>query len=73
MMVFQVDFYRPSRCIILLNNGKYDLILLDLKMPQIDGIAMFYALKNRDDKAIICLTTADMFYLEELKEKNTQY
>ena len=45
------------------------MILLDLKMPQIDGIAMFYALKNKDDKAIICLTTADMFYLEQLKEK----
>ena len=38
-------------------------------MPQIDGIAMFHALKNRDDKAIICLTTADMFSLEQLKEK----
>ena len=30
---------------------------------------MFYALKNRDDKAIICLTTADIPYLEQLKEK----
>ena len=30
---------------------------------------MFHALKNKDDKAIICLTTADMFYLEQLKEK----
>jgi hypothetical protein len=38
-------------------------------MPQIDGIAILYASKNRDDKAIICLTTADIFYLEQLKEK----
>ena len=45
------------------------MILLDLKMPQIDGIAMFHALKNRDDKAIKCFTTADMFYLEQLKGK----
>ena len=51
----------------------YDLVLLDLKMPHIDGIAMFRALKNRDDRAIICLMTADKSYLEQLKEKNSKY
>jgi hypothetical protein len=30
---------------------------------------MFYALKNRDESVTICLTTADMSYLEQLKEK----
>ena len=40
-----------------------------LKMPQINGIAIFHALKNRDDKAIICLSTADLSYLEQFKEK----
>ncbi len=67
---FQVDSYTdPVDALYYFKKGKYDLILLDLKMPQIDGIAMFHALKNRDDKAIICLTTADMSYLQQLKEK----
>jgi DNA-binding response OmpR family regulator len=67
---FQVDSYTdPVDALYYFKKGKYDLILLDLKMPQIDGIVMFYALKNRDDKAIICLTTADMSYLQQLKEK----
>src|SRR5918994_6749303 len=67
---FHVDSYTdPVDALYYFKKGKYDLILLNLKMPQIDGIAMFYALKNRDDKAIICLTTADIFYLEQLKEK----
>jgi DNA-binding response OmpR family regulator len=67
---FQVDSYTdPVDALYYFKKGKYDLILLDLRMPQIDGIAMFYALKNRDDKAIICLTTADMSYLQQLKEK----
>ena len=30
---------------------------------------MLYGLKNRDDKAIICLTTTNIQYLEDLKEK----
>ena len=67
---YKIDAYtNPLDALYYFKKGRYDLILLDLKMPQIDGIAMFYALKNRDDKAIICLTTADMFYLEQLKEK----
>ena len=67
---FQVDSYTdPVDALYYFKKGKYDLILLDLKMPQIDGITMFYTLKNRDDKAIICLTTADMLYLQQLKEK----
>jgi response regulator RpfG family c-di-GMP phosphodiesterase len=38
-------------------------------MPQIDGIAMFQALKNRDKNVAICLIIADLSYLEQLKEK----
>ena len=67
---FQVDSYTdPVDALYYFKKGKYDLVLLDLKMPQIDGIGMFQALKNRDNKAIICLTTADIPYLKQLKEK----
>ena len=66
----QVDSYTdPIDALYYFRKGKYDLVLIDLKMPRIDGIAMFYALKNRDDKVTICLTTADLSYLEQLKEK----
>src|SRR5215218_8330396 len=57
---FDVDAYtNPIDALYYFKKGKYDLILLDLKMPQIDGIAMFYALKNRDDKAIILRNLKD--------------
>ena len=38
-------------------------------MPQLNGVAMFNALKNRDNKVIICMITADLYYLEKLKAK----
>jgi DNA-binding response OmpR family regulator len=67
---FQVDAYtNPIDALYYFKKGKYDLILLDLKMPQRDGITMFQALKKIDDEVSICLITADLSYLEQLKEK----
>jgi DNA-binding response OmpR family regulator len=66
----QVDSYtNPIDALYYFKKDRYDLILLDLNMPQIHGIAMFHALKNRDNKTIICLTTADLSYLEQVKKK----
>jgi DNA-binding response OmpR family regulator len=67
---FQVDaFTDAADALYYFKKGKYDLTLLDLKMPQIDGIAMYHALKNIDDEVSICLITADTSYLEQLKGK----
>ena len=67
---FQVDaFTNPIDALYYFKKHEYDLILLDLKMPQIDGITMFQALKKTNEKVTICLITADFSYLERLKEK----
>jgi DNA-binding response OmpR family regulator len=46
-------------------NSHY-LIILDLKMPKIDGIILYHKIKEIDDKVIICFTTADISYIENL-------
>ena len=67
---FKVDAYTdPLDALYHFKKDKYDLILLDLKMPQIDGITMYQELKKIDDKTTICLITADILYLDKLKEK----
>ena len=67
---FQADAYtNPIDALYYFKKDEYDLILLDLKMPQIDGISMFQALKNKDENVTICLITADLSYLDQLKEK----
>ncbi len=68
---FKVDAYTdPLDALNYFKKDKYyDLILLDLKMPQIDGITMYQELKKINDKTTICFVTADILYLQQLKEK----
>ncbi len=68
--VYQIDAYTdPINALYYFKKGLYDLVLLDLKMPQIDGITMYQQLKKIDNNTSICLITADIAHLEQLKEK----
>ena len=67
---YNVDAYtNPVEAFNNIGKNSHDLIILDLKMPKMDGIAMFQALKKTDENVIICMITADISYLEQLKEK----
>jgi DNA-binding response OmpR family regulator len=48
--------------------NSHDLIILDLKMPKMDGITIYHKIKEIDDKVIICLTTADINYIQQLQK-----
>jgi DNA-binding response OmpR family regulator len=67
---YQIDAYTdPVDALYYFKKGLYDLVLLDLKMPQIDGISMYQQLKKVDSNTSICLITADIVNLEQLKTK----
>ena len=67
---FKVDAYIDHLdALCHFKKERYDLILLDLKMPLLDGISMYKELKKIDKNITICLITADILYLEQLKEK----
>lgn len=67
---YQIDAYTdPINALYYFKKGLYDLVLLDLKMPQMDGITMYQQLKKIDNNTSICLITADIAHLEQLKEK----
>ena len=67
---YQIDAYTdPVDALYYFKKDLYDLVLLDLKMPQIDGISMYQQLKKVDSNTSICLITADIVNLEKLKTK----
>jgi DNA-binding response OmpR family regulator len=48
--------------------NSHDLIILDLKMPNMDGITLYHKIKEIDNNVIICLTTADKNYIQQLQK-----
>ena len=66
---YTIDAY--TNPIDALNNFRqqsHNLIILDLKMPKMDGMTLFQKIKEIDDKVIICLTTADKSFIQDLKK-----
>jgi DNA-binding response OmpR family regulator len=67
---FKVDTFNDSQ--EALSNFKpdyYDLVILDIKMPKMDGFELYDKIKKKDDKAKICFLTASELYYEEFRKK----
>ena len=66
---FEVDAFDDS--IVALNNykaGLYDLLILDIKMPKMDGFELCDNIKKIDDKVKVCFLTASEMYYKELRK-----
>jgi DNA-binding response OmpR family regulator len=64
-----VDAYtNPIEAFNNFRKNSYDLIVLDLKMPKMDGMTLYRKIKERDDKVIICFTTANISYIQKLQK-----
>jgi two-component system OmpR family response regulator len=49
--------------------GSYDLLLLDMLMPNMNGFELFQKIRILDDKVKICFLTASGINHEEFKKK----
>ena len=64
-----VDAYtNPLEAFNNFRKNSHDLIILDLKMPQMDGMTLYQKIKEIDNNVIICFTTADINYIEDLRK-----
>jgi CheY-like chemotaxis protein len=68
---FNVDsFIDPIAALKNYKAGVYDLLILDIKMPKMDGFELHDEIKKIDDNAKVCfLTASEMYYKNSRKEK----
>ena len=59
----------PQEVLSKYKPGSYDLIILDIKMPKMDGFELYQEIKKKDNNAKVCFLTASELYYEEFRKK----
>ncbi|HZA64322.1 MAG TPA: response regulator [Nitrososphaeraceae archaeon] len=67
---FEVNtFNDPKEALSNYKPGYYDLVILDIKMPKMDGFELYHEIKKKDANAKVCFLTASELYYEEFRKK----
>jgi CheY-like chemotaxis protein len=69
---FEVDsFNDPVLACNTFKPNYYDLVVLDIKMPKMDGFELYDCIRAKDQRTKICfLTASEMFYEALRKARN---
>jgi CheY-like chemotaxis protein/predicted transcriptional regulator len=66
---FKVDVYNdPLVALFNYRPGAYDLLILDVKMPKMNGFELYKEIKKHDEKAEVCFLTAFEMYSTDFKK-----
>jgi DNA-binding response OmpR family regulator len=65
---FQIDIFNdPLEAQSYFKAGQYDMLLLDVNMPKLNGFELYRELKKIDARVKICFITAFEFYYDEFR------
>ena len=65
---FLVDVYTdPTLALSSFKAGLYDLLLLDIRMPEMNGLELYQKMKQIDTNAKVCFLTASELFYEEYR------
>ena len=66
---FEVDtFNDPITALKSYTANFYDLVILDIKMPKMDGFELYNKIREKDPKVKICFLTASELFYEEFRK-----
>ncbi len=66
---FQVDVFNdPLEALSNFRPSKYDLLLLDIRMPKMNGFELYKEMDKIDNNVKVCFITAFEVYYEALRE-----
>jgi DNA-binding response OmpR family regulator len=67
---FEVETFNESKkALSSFKPDYYDLVILDIKMPDMDGFELYREIKERDPNAKACFLTASELYYKEFRTK----
>jgi len=68
---FEVDaFNDPRLALSNFKTGSYDILLLDIRMPKMDGFEFYVKMREIDDKVkVYFITASEMYYYEDLTKE----
>ena len=66
---FEVEsFNDPVLVCDIYKSNYYDLVILDIKMPKMDGFQLYDCIRQKDEKTKICFLTASELFYESLRQ-----
>jgi CheY-like chemotaxis protein len=63
------SFMDPFAALNNFKPGLYDLILIDIALPKMNGFELYKKIRKLDDKVKICFLTAGEMYYEEIRKE----
>ena len=71
---FEVDtFNDPITALKSYTANLYDLVILDIKMPKMDGFELYTKIREKDPKVKICFLTASEMYYEKFRKARSEF
>jgi two-component SAPR family response regulator len=69
---FRVNsFVNPDLALQSFKPGLYDLLLLDIKTPNMNGIDLYNKIRKIDENLKVCFIGANKYYYEEFRNQLT--
>jgi len=66
---FAVDVFNDSQAaLVSFKPGHYDLMIIDIRMPKLNGFDLYRELKKKDGSVKVCFLTAFEIYYEEFRK-----
>ena len=71
---FQIDAFNDSITALKSYTANlYDLVILDIKMPKMDGFELYTKIREKDPKVKICFLTASEMYYEKFRKTRSEF
>jgi len=68
-----VSFNDPIRALKSYKIDFYDLVIIDIKMPKMDGFKLYTNIRAKDSKVKICFLTASEMYYEKFRKISYEF